>query len=97
VFSILYKKFRALSYTKIKEGIFVGPDIRKLMKDDMFEATRTEVEKDDRTSFKEVVTKYFGNTKDPSVEDIIGTMLTKFRSLGYSMSLKVHFLFSHLD
>lgn len=35
-FEYLIKLFPKLSYAKIKEGIFVGPDIRKLMTDENF-------------------------------------------------------------
>ena len=35
-FKYLAEKFPRLSKTKIKEGVFVGPQIRELLKDDMF-------------------------------------------------------------
>ena len=35
-FKYLAEKFPRLSKTKIKEGVFVGPRIRELLKDDMF-------------------------------------------------------------
>jgi hypothetical protein len=34
-----------LSKAKLKEGVFVGPDIRKLMKDEVFEFKMEEIEK----------------------------------------------------
>lgn len=36
-FLYLKEKFPKISNAKIKEGIFVGPQIRKLMKDNSFE------------------------------------------------------------
>jgi hypothetical protein len=38
-FKYLCKKFPGLSDAKLKEGIFVGPDIWKLLSDDLFETT----------------------------------------------------------
>jgi len=35
-FEYLAEKFPRLSETKIKVGVFVGPQIRKLFRDDMF-------------------------------------------------------------
>jgi hypothetical protein len=39
-FKYLAEKFPRLSEAKIKEGVFVGPQIRKLFSDDMFRVTR---------------------------------------------------------
>ena len=36
-FKYLHSVFSSLSEAKIKEGIFVGPDIRKLMSDEKFD------------------------------------------------------------
>ena len=46
---------------------------------------------------KQVVTKFLGNKKDPNYESIITNILDKFKKLGCLMSLKIHFLNSHLD
>ena len=48
-------------------------------------------------SFKEVVKKFLGNQKDPDFMNIKGYMLENFKALGCSMSLKLHFLNSHLS
>ncbi len=89
--------FPNLSDAKTKEGVFVGPDIRKLMKDDEFEKSMTKTEKNAWFSFKEVVYNFLGNYRDTKYETIVSTMLSHFRKLGCLMSLKLHYLFSHLD
>jgi hypothetical protein len=38
-----------------------------------------------------------GNHKDENYKSIVRIMLENFHILGYNMSLKVHFLFSHLN
>ncbi|GBL86007.1 hypothetical protein AVEN_89067-1 [Araneus ventricosus] len=68
-FKYLCHQFPGLSEGKLKEGVFVGPGIRKMMKDENFE---TEMETNERKAWKSF-------------------------QLGCSMSLKVHFLDSHLD
>jgi hypothetical protein len=40
-FMYLKHKFPRLSDAKIKEGIFVGPQIRELIKDEQFEGAQT--------------------------------------------------------
>jgi hypothetical protein len=70
-FNYLGNKFPALSQAKVKEGIFVGPQIRALTKDRIFQESMTPA----WISFKEVIDK----------------------SLGCKMSLRLNFIFSHLD
>jgi hypothetical protein len=53
-----------LSEAILKEGIFVGPDIRKLMIDEDFLLMMTEVEREAWIAFKSFVTKFLENNKD---------------------------------
>jgi hypothetical protein len=93
----LCKTFPHLSEAKLDEGVFVGPAIRKLMFDKDFLLTMTEVEREAWIAFKSVVTKFLGSNKDPDYLTIVANMLEKFKVLGCLMSLKIHFLNSHLD
>jgi hypothetical protein len=45
-FTYLCKKFPHLSEVKLKEGIFVSPDIRRVMSNDDFLLTMSEVERE---------------------------------------------------
>lgn len=96
-FQYIVQKFPALSYEKKREGVFIGPQIRKLLLDDEFEHTMTSVEHDAWISFRDVVNNFLGNHKHPDYVQIVERMLQNFRLLGCRMSLKVHFLYSHLD
>ncbi|GBM56544.1 hypothetical protein AVEN_38699-1 [Araneus ventricosus] len=62
-FQYLRLKFPKESETKIKEGIFVGPKFRQLMKDLVFESKLTKKETAAWTSFKELEKSFFGNHK----------------------------------
>jgi hypothetical protein len=96
-FKYLCKMFPHLSEAKIKERDFVGPDIRKLIFDEYFLFTMTEVEREAWIAFKRVVTKFLGSNKDPDYVTVVANMLETFKVLGCLMSLKIHFLNSHLD
>ena len=97
--SFLYiaNNFPKLSSEKVKGGIFVGPQIRQLMNDEQFQSTMTDVEKSAWLYFREVISKFLGNEKDPNYRSIVGNMLDNFQKLGCRMSIKVQFLHSHLD
>jgi hypothetical protein len=96
-FKYLCKKFLHLLEAKLKEGFFIGPDKRKLMFNEDFLLMMTEVEREAWIAFKCVVTKFLGNNKDPDYVTIVANMLEKFKVLACLMSLKIHFLNSHLD
>ena len=96
-FQYLCEQFPHLSDAKLKEGVFTGPDIRKLMKNLNFETKMLEKEKEAWDSFKLVVNSFLGNKKDSNYVAIVSDMLKKFNKLGCNMSIKIHFLHSHLD
>jgi hypothetical protein len=96
-FKYLCEIFPNLLQAKLKEGVFIGPDIRKLMFDEDFLLMMTEGEREAWIAFKSVVTKFLGNNKDPDYVTIVANMIEKFKVLGWLMSLKVHVLNSHLD
>lgn len=90
-FQYLHTKFPKLSDAKIKEGTFVGPQIRKLLKDDNFLATMNDIEKKAWISFTMVVQQFLGNRKSENYKQIVAEMLENFHKLGS------HFLYSHID
>jgi hypothetical protein len=97
-FLYLRRKFPRISDAKIKEGIFIGPQIRELMKDQDFERSLNESEKAAWRSFQKVVKNFLGNKKAKNYEDMISELIENYRAaLRCNMSLKMHFLDSHLD
>jgi hypothetical protein len=54
----LKEKFPHVSDAEIKEGIFVGPQIRALTRDEKFEDMLSQVEKSACRSFKNVVQNF---------------------------------------
>ena len=91
------EKFPRISVAKIKEGIFVGPQIRKIMKDSIFDDMLTAVEGRAWRAFKAVVRDFLGNVKAPNYEEIVTELLHAYKAMGCNMSQKIHFSDSHLD
>ena len=96
-FTYLKTKFPRVSDAKIKEGIFVGPQIRELMRDQNFDKELTDDENSAWVSFKKVCNEFLGNHRAENYSAIVKELLASYRNLGCNMSLKIHFLDSHLD
>ena len=97
-FLYLKEKFgNTLSEAKIKAGVFVGPQIRQIMKDETFPTTLNPKELAAWRSFKAVTDKFLGNERADNYEEIVQQLLESFRELGSRMSLKIHFLHQHLN
>lgn len=48
-------------------------------------------------AFKSVATEFLGNNKADKYERLVANLLKSYKLLGCNMSLKIHFLHSHLD
>lgn len=96
-FGYLSRKFPGISTEKLKAGIFDGPQIRQLVKDPQFTTSMNETESNAWSSFVQVVQNFLGNHKAENYVELVETMLSNFNILGCNMSIKVHYLHSHLD
>jgi len=96
-FKYLGKKFPALSMAKIKEGVFVGPQIRDLLNDNQFEETMDDHQLAAWRAFKAVCQGFLGNLRAPNYIELVQQLLHSYEALGCNMSLKLHFLMSHID
>ena len=88
--------FPKLSEGKVKGGIFVGPQVRKLMQDVEFQAKLLPVQREAWKSFCEVVTGFLGNHKVKNYKEVVQRLIETYREMGCRMSLKLHVLHSHL-
>lgn len=96
-FNYLKEKFPRISEAKIKEGIFVGPQIRQLFKDANFTNILSDHERRAWNAFESVCKNFLGNTKSENYRELVEELLTAYHILKCNMSLKLHFLHSHLD
>jgi len=62
-FKYLRNTFPNVSDAKIKDGIFIGPQIRELMQDKQFNEELNETERNAWLSFKRICKDFLGNHK----------------------------------
>ena len=93
-FQHLSTVFPGLSAAKLKEGIFVRPQIREVLKDTDFEELLKLKEPRAWEAFKSVCSGFLGNTRVPDYQACIEKLLKSYEDIGCRMSLKIHFLHS---
>ena len=96
-FTYFCQAFPWLTMEKLKTGIFDGPQIRQLIRDLEFENSMKEMKLEAWKAFVLVVKNFLGNNKAREYAEVVNNMLTAFRNLGCNMSVKMHYLFSHMD
>lgn len=96
-FAFLRKKFPQVSMEKLKAGIFDGPQIRELIKDASFDEALNPAELSAWLSFKSVIANFLGNHRSLQYQKAVDELMKNFCQLGARMSVKMHFLRSHLD
>jgi len=94
-FNYLREKFPRLIEAKLK-GVFIGPQIRDLIKDEYFDQLLQGDKKAAWDSFKFVVKGFLGNRRARNYEELVTNLLQSYQKLGCNMSLKIHLLHSHL-
>jgi hypothetical protein len=77
--------------------VFIGPQIRQLFKDQQFEAVLSDKEKAAWQSFKKFSNGFLGNFKAANFRELVQDLVDSYEQLGCNMSLKMHFLYLHLD
>jgi len=91
-FEYVRNKFPDVNDAKIKEGICIGPQIRKLMQDKQFDDELNETERNAWLSFKRICKEFLGNHKAANYQNVVQDLLTSYKAMGCNMSLKIHFL-----
>jgi len=91
-FEYMRNKFPNVSDAKIKEGIFIGPQIRELMQDKQFDEDLNETVRNGWLSFKKICKDFLGNHKAANYQDVVQYLLTSYKAMGCNMSPKIHFL-----
>lgn len=97
----IYVYINSLSYYlksfHTASGVLNGPDIRKLMKTQSFDAELTGYELIGWNAIKRVIKGFLGNNRSNTYKMDVTEMLYAFEKLGVNMSLKIHFLHFHLE
>ena len=85
------------NYAKLKAGVFMDSEIRKLMLHEKFNSRLNPLELAAWNVLKSVVANFFGNHLHDQYADIVDGMQKAYEQLGARMFLKMHFLHFHLD
>ena len=83
--------FLALSFEKIKTGVFDGQQIHAVVHDQNFVIKMNNKEMRTWFSFVAVMENFLCN------ETLVTILFSAFHHLGCNVSVKLHFLYSHLD
>ena len=97
LFSVHQSCLSSVRKEKIKEGIFDGPRIGKLIRDPNFIISMNDVEANAWKESVSVVINFLGNRKQDGYTTLVDNLIKIFHALGCNMSIKLHFLHSHLD
>ena len=96
-FEYICTKFPGSTIKKLKAGIFDGPQIRTRIKDCDFPNFMNEKESCAWNAFVEAVKNFLGNRKAFKYKRIVVKLLSILEDMCANMSIKLHFLYSHLD
>ena len=98
VFITHVRPFRGLVVRRKWQGYSTDPRLEHaLLKDKHFMTRMTPVEDRAWVAFTNVVQGFLRNKKDDDYEGIVDEFLLSLRGLGCRMSIKLHYLHSHLD
>lgn len=95
-FLFLKSKFPGISDAKIKEGIFVGPQIRKLMKNPGTEEQLNESETAASGTFQNVMGNFLGNKQDENYGKLVSKLLKNLQSSWMQYVSKNQFFWIHV-
>ena len=96
-FKYIQEKFSNLSAEKVKERVFVGPQIRKFTKDLQFLSTMMDMKKKHGFPLQKWYQSFLATLKDSDYQSNVKKRRAGFEALGCRMSLKVHFLHVNLE
>ena len=89
--------FPKLSDAKLKAGVFTGPQIRTMLGSDELEQRMSGLERNAWQAFRQVVAGFLGNNRSQNYKELLENLILSYQRLGCRMSLKLHFLHSHID
>ena len=89
--------FPYLSDAKKKAGIFTGPQIRQMLRSEELNSKMTATEAAAWKTFRDVVENFLGNKHSSDYKILVNNLMVEYEKMGCRMSLKMHFLHSHLD
>ena len=96
-FNHIQELFPKLSEAKMKGGVFVGIQVKRLMKSHSFSEELSAVERRAWKSFVSVVEDFLGNHKADNFRKIVEELMHAYEKMDCRMSLRLHVLHSDID
>ena len=93
----LVEKFPGINAAKIKECVFIGPQMHQLLRDEQFDHISSGNEKSVWNDFGLIVTRFLGNNKADNYREHVENLLLSYQKLGCNMPLTMHFQHSRLE
>jgi hypothetical protein len=81
----------------MKTGIFISPQIKQLFKEKHFCIKLNSTERKAWKAFENICKNFLSNEKVKNYSEIVRELISSYSAIGCNMSLKLHFLHSHLD
>jgi hypothetical protein len=80
-FGYVREKVPKLSDAKLQQGTFIGPQIRKIVNDELFERLLKESEKSAQLTFIAVCLHFLGNLRSENYKKIVEEFLNAYQTL----------------
>lgn len=94
----IMKTFKPKTEAKLEQGVFNGPEIRRLIQDrDRFEVTMPPNFKKAWSSYVLLCENFLGSERSEDYKDIVKELIDNYKAQGCLMSIKLHYLSEHLD
>ena len=97
VFRHIRQMFPSISEAKVESGIFVKPQIRRMLASEKLEEQMSDLKRNAWQAFRMIVEEFLGNHRRDDCTMVVSNLIESYEKLGWRMSLKLHFLHSHLD
>ena len=89
--------FPSISEVKVNGGIFVRPQIRKMLASKELEEQMSDLEINAWQDFKMILERFFGNHRRDDYATVVPNLIQSYERLGCRRSLKLLFFHSRLD
>ena len=96
-FRHIRQMFPSISEAKVKDGIFVGPQMRRMLASEELEKQMSDLERNAWQAFRMIVEGFLGNHRRDDYAMVMTNLIESYEKLGCRMPLKLHFLYYHLD
>ena len=97
VFRHIREMFSSTFEAKVKGGIFVEPEIRRTLASEVLREQMSDFERNAWQAFRMIGEGFLENHGRDDYAMIVSNLIESYEKLGCRMSLKLHFLHSHLD